>query len=195
MLLIEDDTLVSDYCQKIIDSIILGNNFPWYYQDYSTSTKFPFFGHTLIPRSSDDLTTAEPVSTYYDFFYDIFETACIVHRLNLDRVLRACINLSTHYPNFPYSDPHVDHMFPHLTMLIYLNDCTGNTVVFKEQTDGTISQHPLETVDETMTIEAEITPKKGKIAIFDGLNFHTNRFCAESERRVVCVFTFTVKND
>jgi hypothetical protein len=196
MFLIEDESLISEYCQQIIDNQIMGADFPWYYLNYSTSTKFPFLGHTLIPRSNDDAVTREPVSNYYNFFYDIFNTACIIHGLKVDRILRASLNLSTHFSAFPYGDPHVDHMFPHYNMLMYLNDCTnGSTIIFKEQTNGEISQHPVNEVNETMTIEKEIIPKKGKIVIFDGLHFHANRFCVESERRVVCVFTFTTKND
>lgn len=194
MFYIEDSTIISSHHSRVIAESVLGNNFPWYFQQYSTSEKFPFFAHTLIPRGNDDAVTAEPVSNYYDFFHDIFETFCIIHNLKVKRVLRACLNLSIPNTKFEYSDPHVDHMFPHYVMLMYLNDVTnGNTIIFKEQTNGEISEHPLETINDSFAIEKEVTPAKGKIVVFDGSHFHANRFCVEPERRVVCVFTFTTE--
>ena len=35
---------------KVIDDEILANTFPWYYQKYSTSNKFPFYSHVIVPR-------------------------------------------------------------------------------------------------------------------------------------------------
>ena len=52
MYLSEDNLLTTEEKNKI-DSEIMGNDFPWYYQNYSTSDKFPFYSHVVIPRCED----------------------------------------------------------------------------------------------------------------------------------------------
>ena len=193
MFLIEDECAISQYFQKIIDRDILGYDFPWFWQNSSTSEKFPFLSHTLIPRHNEHEDIQGYVnSQYYGMFNDIFKSFCMIHGLKVKRVLRASLNLALPFHRFPYTDPHVDHAIPHYGMLMYLNDWTGgSTVLFKEQTDGAVIDHPLDDVNSSLTIDTEIIPKKGKIAVFDGTHFHAHRFCQEAERRVVCVFTFT----
>jgi hypothetical protein len=76
---------------------------------------------------------------------------------------------------------------------MYLNDCPhATTILFEEVTDGKVVEHPLEDVNTSLTIGKEIEPKQGKIAVFSGQHFHAHRFVNESERRVVCVMTFTI---
>lgn len=195
MFLLEDNFIISKKYMDHIDSHILGNDFPWFWQSASTSPKFPFLSHTLIPRYPEQTDKLTINSEHYDFFHDIFDTFCILHKIKVEKILRASLNLSLPFNRFPFTDPHVDHNIPHLSMLMYLNDCTGgNTVLFKETTDGTVLEHPIETVNETLSIAKEIVPQKGKIAVFDGLHYHAHRFCEESQRRVVCVFTFQSRN-
>lgn len=194
MFFIEEENAISKHHLKIINDKILGFDFPWFYQTSSTTYKFPFLSHTLIPRYNEfDGAEAKVNSEYYDFFYDIFNCFCIRHQIKVKKILRSALNLSVvPFKEFPHTDPHVDHAVPHFTMLMYLNDCEhATTVVFEEQSDGAIVEHPLESVNTNFTIAKEIAPVAGKIVVFDGMNFHAHRFVNESERRVVCVFTFS----
>ena len=173
---------------------MLSNEFPWYYQISSTSEKFPFFSHTLVPRYNEESNNQQINSKFFPIFEDIFLSFCLKHNIRHEKILRASLNLTVSSTKYPFTDPHVDHNIPHYNMLMYLNDCTGGeTVIFKEKTDWTVIEHPVEHLNDSLTIEKEIIPKKGKIAVFDGEHFHVHRFCNEPERRTVCVITFTMK--
>ena len=50
MFIIEEENAISNHHLKIIQEQILGVDFPWYYQLSSTTDKFPFLSHTLMPR-------------------------------------------------------------------------------------------------------------------------------------------------
>lgn len=192
MFLIEEENAISKKYLEMIDSWIMGVDFPWHYQTYSTSTKFPFFGHDVIPRYDKDNEEMRVNSEAWDLVKDIFESFCIRHSIKVKQVLRCSLNLTMHHEAFPHSDPHVDHSVPHLNVLMYFNDCPrGSTIIFKERDDsGAGVIHSETELDTNYTIETEISAKKGKIVVFDGRHFHANRFCVEGQRRVVCILTF-----
>ena len=75
--------------------------------------------------------------------------------------------------------PHVDLQTPHLVFLYYVLDSDGDTVIYKNKTDG--STRPF--FDELEVLQ-KITPKQGSVVVFDGLHWHT----AEQPRKNVrCV--------
>jgi hypothetical protein len=149
-----------------------------------------------MPRYDED-KEGRSNSIYFDLFHDIFKSFCLKHNLKVDKLLRSSLNLTIPFQSYPFTDPHVDHIVPHYNMLMYLNDFSdeATTILFKEKTDGTIIDHPLNGVNTDLEIETEIVPKPWKVAVFDGLHFHAHRFCKESQRRVICIFTFTVENN
>ena len=41
------------------------------------------------------------------------------------------VNMTFHYTS-PHTNLHVDHDFPHYVMIFYLNEASGNTLIFEE---------------------------------------------------------------
>jgi hypothetical protein len=184
---IETDFGISRNHQEIIDREILSNNFPWFYQDSSTSYKFPFFSHILVPRY-DHTSEEMPVNSLcFDLFKDIFISFCDINGIKWEKILRASLNLSYYFPD-PHSDPHIDHPFDHKVMIMYLNDVDdGHTLVYDQTFDGKNSN--FDNVD-SLTLVKKVKPKKGKICCFNGSNYHAAEWPAPSQRRVICVLTF-----
>lgn len=186
MFLIEDDYGISKKCQEIIDNEILSNQFPWYWQDSSTSYKYPFFSHIIIPRydlETEELKINSPLFTFFD---DIRKSFCDIHNISFTRYLRASLNLSLYF-NSEHSEPHIDHPFPHKSIIMYLNDFTnGSTIIFDKQFDGTTST----ITDNAPIILQKIEGKKGKITCFDGSYYHATAWPAAGQRRIICVMTF-----
>jgi hypothetical protein len=192
MFLIEEENAISKKYLDNIDHWIMGVNFPWHFQTYSTSSKFPFFAHDVIPRYDKDLEEIRINSDAWPLIKDIFESFCVRHEIKVKQILRCSINLTMHCDTFPHSDPHVDHSIPHYNMLMYFNTCTrGSTIIFAERDEsGEGATHSESDLDTNYTVHTEIQANRGKIVAFDGKHFHANRFCVEPERRVVCVLTF-----
>jgi hypothetical protein len=185
MFFIEDEFAISKYYQEIIDKEVLSNSFPWYWQDSSTSYKFPFFSHILVARHNHEIDDMPVNSQCFSFFYDIFKSFCDIHNIAYTKIIRASLNLSYHYSE-PHSDPHIDHPFEHKVMIMYLNDVDlGNTIIFDRKFDGVNS-----TVDKLSDASKKIIPKKGKISCFDGQYYHAGEWPAEGQRRVICVINF-----
>tara|TARA_R110000824_G_scaffold7579_3_gene34319 strand:+ start:1910 stop:2443 length:534 start_codon:yes stop_codon:yes gene_type:complete len=157
---------------SFIDKEMGGNNFPWYFQPISTSEKFSFFSHGLIGRYNhkEDMKIN---SSHFDFCNNIFKRFCVKHNIKVNRLLRGCINLTYHHANYEHADPHIDHSFKHMAFILYLNDCSGDTLFFK---DGNIIKR--------------VHPKKGKAICYDGSHLHTAAFCDPGEIRKVLIFTF-----
>jgi len=176
-----------------IDSEIMGNDFPWYYQNYSTSDKFPFYSHVVIPRCEDDEINNSN-STMYDFFLNIVDRFREKHGMEKTPLLRACLNSCSSFDKHPHSDIHVDHHFPHKTFIIYLNDDFdgGDTILFSRywveglQTNYKLESYNPEEFPELVRIPAE----KHKVVAFDGRIFHCNEWPKDSKRRVIFIATF-----
>ena len=75
-----------------------------------------------------------------------------------------------------------------LNLVDMKNDCDGDTIIFdKYYEDGPTFL----TVDngQKLDILKQVTPKAGKVILFDGKYFHTNIFPSVGKFRFVCVFT------
>lgn len=99
--------------------------------------------------------------------------------LRLGRVYRAAFNLT--WESDAHPDPHIDHYHPHMTVLIYLNDAVGDTVVCKNKVEEFLTfdekigaNEYCYTRMEDVEIGARITPKEDRAVIFDGANYHFN---------------------
>jgi hypothetical protein len=85
---------------------------------------------------------------------------------------RVFIDLPTPNPKLDFP-PHTDKDFPHWVCLYYVNDSDGDTVFFD---------------DNKKEIE-RISPKKGRIAFFDGSIYHAGT-PSETNSRAVINFNF-----
>lgn len=71
----------------------------------------------------------------------------------------------------PHGTPHIDgdRGFPFMVAVYYVNDSDGDTVLFKQTTANTT---PEEVKSGRLDIEQTISPKKGRLIIFDGNIYH-----------------------
>jgi len=175
---------------KDFEKIVLDNNFPWFYQQVSTSDQYPFLSHTLIPRYNLSDNIVVNSEFWYDIsevFYDTIEQ----YNIKLDKICRASLNLTNHSSKFVHNDPHIDHDFPHKNFLFYINNFdNGYTYIFDKKYDGVNM-----ILDKNLKVKETIKPKKGDIVIFDGLNYHAQGFCNENQWRCVLIVTFTEKTN
>lgn len=187
MFLIEDSKGIGAEHQYIIDMEVLGDSFPWYWHEHSTSANFPYLAHVLISRYDPDTEDLQPNSIYWAFFEEIFNRFCAKHGIAVNKILRASLNLTTNHA-VGLGEAHTDHVIPHKAVIMYLNEFDdGSTVLFDKYSEGKHEVIPGKEVPVLYKIQAE----KGKIACFDGLYFHAAEAPRDRQRRVICVITFT----
>ena len=85
-----------------------------------------------------------------------------------------------------YNVPHLDMKKPHMTMIYYLNDSDGGTILFKDKYNKSKILSP-----EKKEIETVVDSKEGRCVIFDGHTYHTG-IVPSFEDKILINFNFTV---
>ena len=76
--------------------------------------------------------------------------------------------------------PHVDLQQEHLVALYYVCDSDGDTIIYNER-------H--EPADKVYTVKQRVTPKQGRMVLFDGSLYHT---AEQPEHNVRCVVNYNL---
>ena len=119
--IIKDDFLnQADY--ENIKNIILGNEFPWYFQHEVAylDTRLPdqfFWGHIFF-KHNQGITSA---------FYKILDP--ILKKLKFKALIRIKANLYSNQGKIVEHEDHSDFPFAHKGALFSLNTCNGSTIL------------------------------------------------------------------
>lgn len=198
---ISDRKLLSDFMDECFykKDVNVRNpmEIPWRWSPSTTTDKFPQFAHVMLQRSSE-----KPISPFYEFFHMIMDKFMRDHDIKYKKVIRSCLNCTYHIPNYNLFDPHVDSHIKHYNVILYLNSCEGNTIIFDKKldfsakfNDGVIPARfdgiiPYEEVDwnnDPMPIKYEIKPEMGKMIVFDGSYYHSLRPTEPGNLRLINV--------
>ena len=165
-----DDIITKDY-QNRIKSILVGEtryndeDFPWYYIDDITSAgdyenqKRGAFGH-------DYVNYEEGIeSDFHYLFIDLIKNSC--SKLNIKEVDvlqgRSFLQLPTNIKKEDVDTPHTDMSVQHFVMLYYVCDSDGDTIIYNEKVIS----------EKGLTVQKKVTPKQGRVVLFDGSLYHT----------------------
>tara|TARA_B100000965_G_C19330728_1_gene642911 strand:+ start:168 stop:686 length:519 start_codon:yes stop_codon:yes gene_type:complete len=127
---------------------------------------YPFLGHMFLRRPYAPCLYSEACSTHVKLMEQVFREIADVNELNPQVIFR--MNANAVYPtgkNLP-SPPHVDHIFDHKNMIIYLTNPQGGSTIVEGK---------------------EYLAKEDQVLIFDG------KHCARppsKDVRIVLVITF-----
>ena len=151
------DDLVPLSIQNSIESLITSDNVTWSYKRNIVNSNdqnlpyIPGFSHSLINSNQKNIS-------------DNFVWSCLQPlysltnhiELNIDKIIRSRLFLQVPSNIDLRLDPHIDMDEPHLVCLYYINDSDGDTIFFNKN-----------------NIIKEVSPKKGRIALFDGSIEHS----------------------
>jgi|APCry1669189369_1035219.scaffolds.fasta_scaffold00035_25 hypothetical protein len=190
------ENLLSKHYENDIENTLNDINFPWYFYDeiskgdYNNPAVTESFG--LVHTIYDSYNGVN--SNYYPFFKSILYFMEDKFNIEFNRILRIRIRKTTpiigHNLN-KYNRPHVDlpEASPYKTLVYYVNDSDGDTVLFNE----------FYTLGESTEITKEIseykrnTPKKGSAILFDGHRIHAGNNPVNYKQRIVINFDFLEK--
>jgi hypothetical protein len=120
------------------------------------------------------LKSSTGVSPHLANFGLIPQAVCEEERLSLHEIMVARIYLTMPYDTkLSYCAPHIDFPFQHTVVLYYVNDSDGDTVFF----------------DKNNQIVKSVSPKKGRVIIFDGLIYHGGGIPKKNHR---CIVNFDI---
>ena len=172
-ILIFDDIIDLEY-QERIKSILLGDEtfegyyFPWYFtqdvtkQKDKDSQKRSAFFHGYVRDNDDTIGTIDSVFHY--LIVSLLESACNKIGKQSVNVIqgRSFLQLPINYKGEREDSPHIDTSDDHFVMLYYVCDSDGDTIIYNEQEKS-----------DSYTVQKRITPKQGRVVLFDGSYYHT----------------------
>jgi len=123
--------MINNKSKNYIDlkNLILSEDFPWFLgkNDFDN---FYFLSHPFLTRPESGLRFPTATSDYIDLAHQVFMEICEDNNVTVDCIYRMGANMVFPSANSDLaSNAHVDHMFDHHNMLIYLTDSGGSTIV------------------------------------------------------------------
>ena len=192
-----DDFIELEY-QEDIRSILLagyqylGKDFPWYYIEDVTadgdadSQHRAALGHEYIifdeGQSIEDQKATEEIDHFHYLFLAMLKHVCV--RMNIKKINvlqgRSFLQFPLNLKDKTVDTPHVDLQQEHLVALYYVCDSDGDTIIYNER-------H--EPADKVYTVKQRVTPKQGRMVLFDGSLYHT---AEQPKRNVRCVVNYNL---
>ena len=183
-----DDIITKDY-QNRIKSILVGEtryndeDFPWYYIDDITSAgdyenqKRGAFGH-------DYVNYEEGIeSDFHYLFIDLIKNSC--SKLNIKEVDvlqgRSFLQLPTNIKKEDVDTPHTDMSVQHFVMLYYVCDSDGDTIIYNEKVIS----------EKGLTVQKKVTPKQGRVVLFNGAYYHTAQ---QPNHNLRCIVNYDLRD-
>ena len=160
------NVLVSDY-------VYYNQPFPWYYVDDITvsfndpnSQRRSGFTHEYVEYEGKEKSTGKQLSRFHNLFLPILKNACLKMEIKDVNVLqgRSFLQLPLNLKNRDVDTPHRDiyDRDNFFVVLYYVCDSDGDTIIYNETKES-----------DQYTIKQRVTPKQGRVVIFDGLLMHT----------------------
>ena len=172
-----DNFINKEYQEKIKLELLGGvdsknehhfSDFPWFYIEDVTasgdndSQHRPAMAHQYV--EFDEQSPGITVSEYHDLFTPLLKKIGLTIGIRNISVLQG-----RSFLQFPVKEkgepdlPHIDIMDKiHIVGLYYVVDSDGDTIIYNERKES-----------ESYTIKQRVTPKQGRIVIFDGGLYHT----------------------
>ena len=190
-ILVIDDFIDKDY-QEDIKDVLLGKEewgdllFPWHYIDDVTAAfeegnqGRPGLSHVYVEYNDDN--TSEIVSEFHELFLPLLSKACQVLQVPKANIvqgrsfLQFPLNLSSSDDDTPHID--LDEGQRHIVVLYYVVSSDGDTVIYNERIES-----------DVYTIKQKVTPKQGRVVIFDGGLYHTAQ---QALKKIRCIVNYNL---
>ena len=183
-IIVIDDFVTLEYQEKIKQELLgVNNNFPWFHtEDVTdagelTSQHRPALAHQYVNLNDDDVSEIE--SIFHHLFTPLLSKACQHLKMPQTEVIQGrsflqfpLRNIDTSVVDTPHID--LDEGEEHIVVLYYVIDSDGDTVIYNERKKSL-----------TYTEKQRVTPKQGRVVIFEGGQYHTAEQPTKGTRCIV----------
>ena len=182
-----DDIIEKDYQNKI-KNILIGQvryddeDFPWYYIDDITAAGYEnqkrgAFVHDYVHYEYG------VESDFHYLFLDLIKKSCSKLKIKEVDALqgRSFLQLPTNIKREDVDSPHTDMPHSHFVMLYYVCDSDGDTIIYNEKSIS----------EKGLTVQKKITPKQGRVVLFDGSLYHTAQ---QPNHNLRCVVNYDLRD-
>ena len=175
-----DDFVCPSYLKALQDATDPAKT-PWFFQGSQSLSKYDpsligdyGFSIGLLPPWNPNSFEDSPIALLIrPLIYQIQDLA------EAEYIFRCRLDLTMlHQPPYIHP-PHIDTKDPHVASIVYLNDTDGDTVIYDHK------QKWAETYPENLPIKKSISPKAGRMVLFDGSHVHTGYSPSEHQTRIL----------
>ncbi len=132
------------------------------------------FKYDISPSIITNLQSNEKI---FKIFSPVIKKTCNHINFNLEKISR-CIagiqGVQVIREKNKVCNIHINQKIPHLVLLYYVNDADGETILFDKTIDDIQDENDMY-LDERhkFNVVNKITPKQGRILLFDGKTYHS----------------------
>jgi len=170
------DVIVIDHAvpasiQDALERVALCDKINWLRQERAT---YPAGSPLIFPLTPDAVDVQQfthtlyednqPVSKLFPSILPVMTAIPYTIKQMIRIKMNLCVYAQMDNPN-AHGMPHVDFTEikePLLSAIYYVNDSTGDTLIFNQKYGQTAP----------LTVKTRVTPKKGRLVVFDGALFH-----------------------
>lgn len=185
---IEQNLFSDTYCWYALDNLSLGDQEEKYKFTYKDNYRYidTHGMSSLIYKDDKWYDTYE----MYMMSRQIIDYVLDAEQLQLNRILRIKANFLTQNVDHTFDEscvnsPHVDNYNEHKVLVYYVNESDGDTILFNEKWSNDKEKDTI-----NLTTEARVQPKRGRILMFDGLQYHTSQNPINSKHRAILNINF-----
>lgn len=203
--IVEDYLVIDDYVPKSlqdeIEETLLSLNFPWFIfsEIWTGGNDIQSRGENVNIINSPGLVhnfVNEGIfgSNHCHFFTYILHFLSKDFKFSVDELLRIRGRVTFPYPNVnrnTFCGPHVDYsmMNDYYSLIYYVNDSDGDTFLFDQRREDSSFKPDL----SNLKIVDRISPKKGRLLLFNGNILHSGNCPINSNIRCIVNYDFTVE--
>tara|TARA_B110000967_G_C18513007_1_gene377306 strand:+ start:13 stop:618 length:606 start_codon:yes stop_codon:yes gene_type:complete len=166
------DDIIDKSLQEKIKSTLFTDNFPWFFVDDVTtdtinSQSRPAFFHKFYDNFENN-------SEYAWITEKIISSVIDKFKLKITQIIqsRTFLQLPLNGIEGLVDNAHIDSSRSHLVVLYYVMDSDGDTIIYDKKWERGIQDLNSEETKK-MIIKKRVTPKQGRVVVFDGKYWHT----------------------
>jgi len=188
-----DDIIGLDYQNEIKKKLLCEERFPWYYiedvsSDDSGNQKRGGFTHGYVSEQGIE-------SDYHHLFLELIKKSC--SKINIKEVNailgRSFLQLPSNIKREDVDTPHTDIPVDHFVMLYYVCDSDGDTIIYNEKCNNLDDYDDNINVvkNKIFSIQKKVTPKQGRVVLFNGKLYHT---AEQPNNNIRCVVNYDLRD-
>jgi len=172
-----DNFLTKSYHQELLN-LMNGPNFDWYFNNnvsyrQNQNTRLNEYGFTHVFWDADGKRNIDTATLWQPALYQIMDV------IQCTNILRSRADMTMFTPHEFIHDPHVDFIFPHTSVIYYVNDSDGDTFFYNKKHS---SNDP---IPNDLQIEEVVSPKANRLVAFEGDIVHTGCSPTKHKNRII----------
>ena len=196
-----DDIIEKPYQELIKETLIGGDKppgvddpdepFPWYYISDITDADHESTFQGRYGFTHQYVTPEDGICCpFHNLFLGLIQNSCKKLKIKEIDVLngRSFLQTPTNISKDDVDSPHVDLIVPHFVMLYYVCDSDGDTLIYNEKTKFAAC-YPDDEME--FTLKKQVSPKQGRVVLFDGIHWHTAQ---QSNHNIRCIVNYDLRD-